>query len=155
MVNGSGSSKQVNRPNRVKSLNTCLTGNGLVYVSFLVADIDGIAQTVKENGVKLQSGDTKLEVRPGYSWSMRWIRRELHRVFLRFLDVSSYRRISSNTVYSLEIPLRLYRQSEVPSSTQLDGMRGRLTTPGITRTLGRLDCGRNWACVGLTEERRT
>jgi catechol 2,3-dioxygenase-like lactoylglutathione lyase family enzyme len=38
---------------------------GLVYISFLVTDIDGILKRLKENGVKLLSGDTKIEVRPG------------------------------------------------------------------------------------------
>jgi catechol 2,3-dioxygenase-like lactoylglutathione lyase family enzyme len=39
--------------------------HGLVYVSFLVTDIDDILKRLRENGVKLLSGDTKIEVRPG------------------------------------------------------------------------------------------
>ena len=39
--------------------------HGVVYVSFLVTDIDSIVKRLKDNGVQLQSGEAKIEVRPG------------------------------------------------------------------------------------------
>jgi len=65
--------------------------HGLVYVSFLVTDIDGIVKRLKENGVKLQSGDTKLEVRPGLFVVYALDPEGNYIEFLEVPDVSSYR----------------------------------------------------------------
>ncbi len=65
--------------------------HGLVYVSFLVTDIDGIIKRLKENGVKLQSGDAKIEVRPGL-FIVYALDPEGNTIeFLEVPDVSSYR----------------------------------------------------------------
>lgn len=39
--------------------------HGLAYCSFIVKDIDNIVKRLTEKGVKLQSGDEKIEVRAG------------------------------------------------------------------------------------------
>ncbi|MCX5818934.1 MAG: VOC family protein [Deltaproteobacteria bacterium] len=65
--------------------------HGLVYVSFLVTDIDSIVQRLKENGIKLQSGDTKVEVRPGL-FVVYAVDPEGNFIeFLEVPDISSYR----------------------------------------------------------------
>lgn len=65
--------------------------HGLVYVSFLVTDIDGIVKRLKENGVKLQSGDTKIEVRPGLFVVYALDPEGNYIEFLEVPDVSAYR----------------------------------------------------------------
>lgn len=65
--------------------------HGLVYVSFLVTDIDGIVKRLKENGIKLQSGDTKIEVRPGLFVVYALDPEGNYIEFLEVPDVSSYR----------------------------------------------------------------
>jgi catechol 2,3-dioxygenase-like lactoylglutathione lyase family enzyme len=65
--------------------------HGLVYVSFLVTDIDGILQRLKENGATLQSGDKKIEVRPGLFVVYALDPEGNYIEFLEVPDVSSYR----------------------------------------------------------------
>ncbi|MBM4322568.1 MAG: VOC family protein [Deltaproteobacteria bacterium] len=65
--------------------------HGLVYVSFLVTDIDGILQRLKENGATLQSGDKKIEVRPGLFVVYALDPEGNFIEFLEVPDVSSYR----------------------------------------------------------------
>ena len=65
--------------------------HGLVYVSFLVTDIDSIVKRLKENGVKLQSGDTKIEVRPGLFVVYALDPEGNYIEFLEVPDVGSYR----------------------------------------------------------------
>ena len=65
--------------------------HGLAYVSFLVTDIDSIVKRLKENGVKLQSGDTKIEVRPGLFVVYALDPEGNYIEFLEVSDVSSYR----------------------------------------------------------------
>jgi lactoylglutathione lyase len=38
---------------------------GFVYLTFIIADLDGVMKRLKEHGVKLLSGGEKVEVRPG------------------------------------------------------------------------------------------
>lgn len=65
--------------------------HGLVYVSFLVTDIDGILKRLKENGATLQSGDKKIEVRPGLFVVYALDPEGNFIEFLEVPDVSSYR----------------------------------------------------------------
>jgi catechol 2,3-dioxygenase-like lactoylglutathione lyase family enzyme len=65
--------------------------HGLVYFSFLVTDIDSIVKRLKENGVKLQSGDTKIEVRPGLFVVYALDPEGNYIEFLEVPDVGSYR----------------------------------------------------------------
>jgi catechol 2,3-dioxygenase-like lactoylglutathione lyase family enzyme len=65
--------------------------HGLVYVSFLVTDIDGILQRLKENGATLQSGDKKIEVRPGLFVVYALDPEGNYIEFLEVPDVGSYR----------------------------------------------------------------
>lgn len=56
-----------------------------------MTDIDSIVKRLKENGVKLQSGDTKIEVRPGL-FVVYTIDPEGNYIeFLEVPDVSTYR----------------------------------------------------------------
>jgi catechol 2,3-dioxygenase-like lactoylglutathione lyase family enzyme len=64
---------------------------GLVYASFLVTDIDSIVKRLKENGVKLQSGDAKIEIRPGLFVVYALDPEGNFIEFLEVPDVSSYR----------------------------------------------------------------
>ncbi len=65
--------------------------HGLVYISFIVTDIDSIIKRLKENGVKLQSGDTKIEVRPGLFIVYALDPEGNYIEFLEVPDVGSYR----------------------------------------------------------------
>lgn len=65
--------------------------HGLVYISFLITDIDSIVKRLRENGVKLQSGDTKIEVRPGLFVVYALDPEGNYIEFLEVPDVSSYR----------------------------------------------------------------
>ena len=65
--------------------------HGVVYVSFLVTDIDSIVKRLKDNGVKLQSGEAKIEVRPGL-FAVYAIDPEGNFVeFLEVPDIGAYR----------------------------------------------------------------
>jgi lactoylglutathione lyase len=65
--------------------------HGVVYVSFLVTDIDSIVKRLKENGVTLQSGDAKIEVRPGL-FAVYAVDPEGNFVeFLEVPDIAAYR----------------------------------------------------------------
>lgn len=65
--------------------------HGIVYCSFLVTDIDSILARLKENGVKLQSGDEKIEVRPDL-FIVYALDPEGNIIeFLEVPDISSYR----------------------------------------------------------------
>jgi lactoylglutathione lyase len=65
--------------------------HGIVYVSFLVTDIDSIVKRLKDNGVTLQSGDTKIEVRPGLFVVYALDPEGNYIEFLEVPDVGSYR----------------------------------------------------------------
>lgn len=65
--------------------------HGFVYVSFLVTDIDSIVKRLKDNGVKLQSGDTKIEVRQGLFLVYALDPEGNYIEFLEVPDVGSYR----------------------------------------------------------------
>ena len=65
--------------------------HGLIYVSFIVADLDGILKRLKENGVKLVSGEQKIEVRPGVFVVYVLDPEGNYVEFLEYPDIASYR----------------------------------------------------------------
>lgn len=65
--------------------------HGLIYVSFIVADLDGILKRLKENDVKLVSGDQKIEVRPGVFVVYALDPEGNYVEFLEYPDIASYR----------------------------------------------------------------
>lgn len=65
--------------------------HGLIYVSFIVADLDGILNRLKENGAKLVSGDQKIEVRPGVFVVYALDPEGNYVEFLEYPDIVSYR----------------------------------------------------------------
>jgi catechol 2,3-dioxygenase-like lactoylglutathione lyase family enzyme len=65
--------------------------HGLVYCSFLVTDIDSIVNRLKKNDVKLQSGDQKIEVRPGTFMIYASDPEGNTLEFLEVPDIASYR----------------------------------------------------------------
>jgi predicted enzyme related to lactoylglutathione lyase len=66
--------------------------HGLIYISFLVADLEGVVKRLKENGVKLVSGDQKIEVRPGVFVVYALDPEGNYVEFLEYPDIASYRR---------------------------------------------------------------
>jgi catechol 2,3-dioxygenase-like lactoylglutathione lyase family enzyme len=65
--------------------------HGLIYVSFIVADLDGVLKRLKENNVKLVSGDQKIEVRPGVFVVYALDPEGNYMEFLEYSDIASYR----------------------------------------------------------------
>ena len=65
--------------------------HGLIYVSFLVADLDGVLKRLKEHEVKLVSGDQKIEVRPGVFVVYALDPEGNYVEFLEYPDIASYR----------------------------------------------------------------
>ncbi len=65
--------------------------HGLIYVSFLVADLDGVLKRLKEHEVKLVSGDHKIEVRPGVFVVYALDPEGNYVEFLEYPDIASYR----------------------------------------------------------------
>jgi len=65
--------------------------HGLIYVSFIIKDLDGILKRLKENGVKLVSGDQKIEVRPGVFVVYALDPEGNYVEFLEYPDIASYR----------------------------------------------------------------
>lgn len=65
--------------------------HGLIYVSFIVADLDRILKRLKENDVKLVSGDQKIEVRPGVFVVYALDPEGNYLEFLEYPDLTSYR----------------------------------------------------------------
>ena len=66
--------------------------HGLIYASFLVRDLDGVLRRLKENEVKLVSGDRKIEVRPGVFVVYAADPEGNYVEFLEYADIASYRR---------------------------------------------------------------
>jgi catechol 2,3-dioxygenase-like lactoylglutathione lyase family enzyme len=66
--------------------------HGLIYVSFLVEDLEGVAKWLKEHEVKLVSGDQKIEVRPGVFVVYALDPEGNYVEFLEYSDIASYRR---------------------------------------------------------------
>jgi hypothetical protein len=65
--------------------------HGLIYISFLVADLDGVVKRLKEKDVKLVSGDQKIEVRPGVFVVYALDPEGNYVEFLEYPDIASYR----------------------------------------------------------------
>lgn len=65
--------------------------HGLIYVSFLVADLDGVLKRLRENSVELVSGDHKIEVRPGVFVVYALDPEGNYVEFLEYPDIASYR----------------------------------------------------------------
>jgi catechol 2,3-dioxygenase-like lactoylglutathione lyase family enzyme len=65
--------------------------HGLIYVSFIVADLEGVLKRLKENHVKLVSGDRKIEVRPGVFVVYALDPEGNYVEFLEYPDIASYR----------------------------------------------------------------
>jgi len=65
--------------------------HGLIYVSFIIKDINGILKRLKENGVRLVSGDQKIEVRPGVFVVYALDPEGNYVEFLEYPDIASYR----------------------------------------------------------------
>ena len=66
--------------------------HGLIYISFLVADLEGVVKRLKENDVKLVSGGQKIEVRPGVFVVYALDPEGNYVEFLEYPDIASYRR---------------------------------------------------------------
>jgi len=66
--------------------------HGLIYISFLVADLEGVVKRLKENDVKLVSGEQKIEVRPGVFVVYALDPEGNYVEFLEYPDIASYRR---------------------------------------------------------------
>jgi predicted enzyme related to lactoylglutathione lyase len=66
--------------------------HGLIYISFLVADLEGVVKRLKKNEVKLVSGEQKIEVRPGVFVVYALDPEGNYVEFLEYPDIASYRR---------------------------------------------------------------
>jgi len=65
--------------------------HGLIYVSFIVADLEEVLKRLREHDVKLVSGDQKIEVRPGVFVVYALDPEGNYVEFLEYPDIASYR----------------------------------------------------------------
>jgi len=64
---------------------------GFAYLTFIIADLDGMIHRLRDNGVKLLSGGEKIEVRPGV-YTIYSIDPEGNFIeFVEYPEVTSYR----------------------------------------------------------------
>lgn len=64
---------------------------GFAYLTFVIADLDGVIKRLRDHGVKLLSGGEKVEVRPGV-FTIYAIDPEGNSIeFVEYPDVASYR----------------------------------------------------------------
>ncbi len=78
-------------PKQNQGVSHVLERQGLAYLTFVIADLEGIIKRLRDHGVRLLSGGEKVEVRPGV-YAIYSIDPEGNFIeFVEYPDVASYR----------------------------------------------------------------